>query len=122
MRALMLACVALLALGLSGCLMSRTISDVVAHDTHNSYKVQTLSVYYAFFSAWQEWEVWNCHRDGNSYRCRELEYDDNQKGIARPESEPAPAPTDAPANLDTAAAPAEAEAATEAATEAGGEP
>lgn len=73
--------VGLLASGLTGCLMSRQITDVVAHNDYNSYKVQTLSAYFAPFAAWQEWTVWNCYRTAAGFRCSELEYEQNKAGF-----------------------------------------
>jgi hypothetical protein len=88
----------LVASSLTGCLMNRQITDVLAHDEYNSYKVQTLSAYFAPFAAWQEYAVWNCYRTAAEFRCSRLEYEQSKAGF-KPGSDavaPAPAPAEPP--------------------------
>lgn len=97
------------ALVLSGCLVARRIDSVIAHDTYNSYKVQTESVYLAFLTQYVEWEVWNCHKGPNTFHCSKMEYEESKQGhrprgamaaaqpAAPPPVPPPPPPTAEPA-------------------------
>ncbi len=92
--------------GLGGCVVGRQITDVVAHNDANSYKVQTLTGRFFLFAAWQEWTVWNCYRTSAGFRCVETEYEQSKSGfkpsgaLPPPESRPKPPvstpPTTAP--------------------------
>ncbi|HMJ15009.1 MAG TPA: hypothetical protein VK524_26530 [Polyangiaceae bacterium] len=77
----------------AGCLVGRTITNIEAHDTHNSFKVQSAARYSTLLSWWDEWELSNCHLDGEVYRCREITYDECKAGFQRPEQ---PLPVSAP--------------------------
>jgi hypothetical protein len=82
------------------CVIQRQIKAVDAHPTANNYKVQTATVRLAVFVAWQTWEVWTCHREGEKFVCDEADYDTAKQGIqwsGGPTTAPAPASAPAPA-------------------------
>ena len=97
---------ALLGLSLNGCVLGRTIEQVIAHDRVNSYKVQTASLYWGGVI---EFDVWNCQRTSAGFHCTIVDYDEMGNGFVPaagalppdgpPESvQPAeqPAPVEAP--------------------------
>jgi len=95
--------------GATGCLIQRRIHQVIAHDTHNSLKVQTQDSYWAFLSAWVEFNVWNCYRTESTFRCTQVQHERALQGF-QPKSDalPGTAPANAPAAAGVApgAAPA----------------
>ena len=103
-RMLVASCVGL---ALSGCLAARRIDSVIAHDTYNSYKVQTESVYFAPFAQWVEWQVWNCYRGPATFHCKQVKYDESRAGY-RPKG-PMAVPVAAPPLPATVEEPAPAE-------------
>ena len=104
---------AALALGLAslstGC-VQRTITDAIAHPTHNNYKVQTVSVYYWCLGNSVSNEVWTCHKDSGTFSCAEIDYETSKAGVERNESAAPEKEEAAPAEEEKEAAPAEAEA------------
>ena len=42
---------------MSGCVIQRNITDIIAHKDYNNYKIQTVSVHYAVFYAWPTSDV-----------------------------------------------------------------
>lgn len=104
---------AVLAASLSACVVGRQITDVVAHNDANSYKVQTLTARFFLFAAWQEWAVWNCYRTSAGFRCVETDYEQSKSGfkptgaLPPPEAPPKPARPATPApQPDSPAVPA----------------
>lgn len=100
-RLTLLAGSALVATFASGCVINRTITDAVSHDSHNSYKVQTMSEYWG---GQYTWEVWNCYKDDGKFTCSEVSHEGSKAGVKRPESGAAPASEDdAPAEEEAPA-------------------
>jgi len=98
--------VALCALSLmSGCVIRRDITDIIAHKDYNNYKIQTMSMHWALFWAWPTSEVWTCEKVGEGFKCHMVDYDGSLKGYDNGGSKAAPAAAAAPA--EGAAAPAE---------------
>jgi len=80
----------------SGCVISRNITDVVAHKDYNNYKIQTISMHWALLWAWPTSEVWTCSKKGEGYKCHIVDHDGSLKGFDNGGSKAAPA-ADAPA-------------------------
>jgi hypothetical protein len=92
---------------MSGCVIRRDITDIIAHKDYNNYKIQTVSMHYALFWAWPTSEVWTCEKVGEGFKCHMVDYDASLKGFDNGGSKAAPA-ADAPAApAEGAAAPAE---------------
>jgi hypothetical protein len=82
MRRLAPLCFALAAgLFLPACVTSRRIADFAVHPSYNSYKVITVGVRYAFFSAWTTYEAWNCSKVSGRFVCSPISYDQSKRGI-----------------------------------------
>jgi len=94
---------------MSGCVIRRDITDIIAHKDYNNYKIQTMSMHYAVFWAWPTSEVWTCEKVGEGFKCHMVDYDSSLKGYDNGGSKAAPA----------AAAPAEGAAAADAPAEGG---
>lgn len=96
---------ALCALSLmSGCVIRRDITAIVAHKDYNNYKIQTVSQHFALWT-WPTSEVWTCAKVGEGFKCHMVDYDASLKGFDNGGSKAAPAAAE-PAAED-AAAPAE---------------
>ena len=93
---------------MSGCVIQRNITQVIAHKDYNNYKLQTLSVHSAVLWYWPTSEVWTCEKKGENFKCHEVSYEESLKGYDNGGAKDAPAA--APAEGDAAAAPAEAPA------------
>lgn len=93
---------------LSGCVIQRNITQVIAHKDYNNYKIQTVSVHSAGLWYWPTSEVWTCEKKAEGFKCHEVSYEQSLKGFDNGGAKDAPAA--APAEGDAAAAPAEGEA------------
>ena len=99
---------ALCALSLmSGCVIRRDITDIIAHKDYNNYKIQTMSMHWALFWAWPTSEVWTCNKVGEGFKCHMVDYDASLKGFDNGGSKAAPAAAEPAAPAEGAAAPAE---------------
>ena len=97
---------ALCALSLmSGCVIRRDITEIIAHKDYNNYKIQTQSLHFALWT-WPTSEVWTCQKVGEGFKCHMVDYDASLKGFDNGGSKAAPA-AEAPAPAEGAAAPAE---------------
>jgi len=81
----------------SGCVIQRTIGDVIAHKDYNNYKIQTNSLHWALLWTWPTSEVWTCKKVGEGFKCHMVEYDSSLKGFDNGGSKAAPAAAEAPA-------------------------
>jgi len=93
---------------MSGCVIRRDITDIIAHQDYNNYKIQTVSMHYAVLWAWPTSEVWTCAKVGEGFKCHLVEYDASLKGYDNGGSKAAPAAAAAEAPAE-GAAPAEGE-------------
>ena len=91
---------------MSGCVIRRDITDIIAHKDYNNYKIQTLSMHYAVLWAWPTSEVWTCQKVGEGFKCHAVDYDASLKGYDNGGSKAAPAAEPAAA-AEGEAAPAE---------------
>ena len=89
---------------MSGCVIRRDITDIIAHKDYNNYKIQTRSMHWALFWAWPTSDVWTCQKVGEGFKCHLVDYDSSKKGYDNGGSKAAPAaaaaaeaPADAPA-------------------------
>lgn len=89
---------------MSGCVIRRDITAIVAHKDYNNYKIQTASLHFALWT-WPTSEVWTCQKVGEGFKCHLVDYDDSKKGFDNGGAKSAPAAEEAPA--EGAAAPAE---------------
>jgi hypothetical protein len=92
---------------MSGCVIRRDITDIIAHKDYNNYKIQTMSMHWALFWAWPTSEVWTCQKAGEGFKCHMVDYDASLKGYDNGGSKAAPAAAAAEAPAEGAAAPAE---------------
>jgi hypothetical protein len=92
---------------MSGCVIRRDITDIIAHKDHNNYKIQTLSMHYAVLWAWPTSDVWSCQKVGEGFKCHIVDYDASLKGFDNGGAKEAPAAAAAEAPAEGAAAPAE---------------
>lgn len=92
---------------MSGCVIQRNITQVIAHKDYNNYKIQTQSVHSAGLWYWATFEVWTCEKKGEGFKCHEVSYDESLKGYDNGGAKDAPAA--APAEGD--ATPADGDAA-----------
>jgi len=92
---------------MSGCVIRRDITDIIAHKDYNNYKIQTLSMHYAVLWAWPTSEVWTCQKVGEGFKCHLVDYDASLKGFDNGGSKAAPAAEAPAAPAEGAAAPAE---------------
>ncbi len=88
---------------MSGCVIRRDITAVIAHKDYNNYKIQTVSTHYAVLWVWPTSEVWTCSKVGDGFKCHMVDYDSSVKGFDNGGAKSAPAAA-APAE---GAAPAE---------------
>lgn len=65
---------------LQGCVTSRRIADFAVHPSYNSYKVVTVSVHYAFVSAWTTYEAWDCNKINGRFVCTPISYNQSKRG------------------------------------------
>ncbi|HEX2877662.1 MAG TPA: hypothetical protein VHP33_40715 [Polyangiaceae bacterium] len=82
---------------MSGCVIRRDITDIIAHQDYNNYKIQTVSMHYAVLWAWPTSEVWTCQKVGEGFKCHLVEYEASLKGFDNGGSKAAPAAAEAPA-------------------------
>jgi hypothetical protein len=86
---------------LSGCVIQRNITQVIAHKDLNNYKIQTVSVHSAGLWYWPTSEVWTCEKKGAGFKCHEVSYEESLKGFdnggAKETPAAAPAEGEAPA-------------------------
>ncbi len=86
---------------MSGCVIRRDITDIIAHKDYNNYKIQTLSMHYAVLWAWPTSEVWDVPEGRRSASSatrstttRASRATDNGGSKAAPAAEPAAAPAE----------------------------
>ncbi|MBX3208658.1 MAG: hypothetical protein KF764_26730 [Labilithrix sp.] len=65
----------------SGCVTSRQIVAVTAHETYNSYKLHVATTRSAVVAFWTVSEVWTCHKDGDRFRCAAVDFDAVKRGL-----------------------------------------
>lgn len=63
---------------LSSCTLDRHITGVIAHPTYNNYKVQTVTPHWAVLFRWDSQEAWTCRKEGATFRCREVDYEETK--------------------------------------------
>lgn len=92
---------------MSGCVIQRNITQVIAHKDYNNYKIQTQSVHSAGLWYWATAEVWTCDKQGEGFKCHEVSYEESLKGFDNGGAKAAPAPASAADEAVEAEAPAE---------------
>lgn len=101
-RATRIAFALAIVLAQSGCVASRQIVSVTAHETYNSYKLHVATTRSAVVAFWTVSEVWTCHKEGERFRCAAVDHDAVKRGLPGagaigPPPQPAPSASWPPA-------------------------